>query len=167
MNKIFLQFLIILLIFNLTSCGIYSFTGASYGTAKTVTIDYFENKAALVNPTLSQTFTEKLKDKFISQTPLKLVDKKGDLQFEGNITGYSTAPMGIQAGEVAATNRLTITIKVKFTNNTDSEQDFEKSYSDYEDYDSSQNLSEVQDALNDAIIEKIIDKIFNDSVVNW
>lgn len=152
---------------NLSSCGIYSFTGASYGTAKTVSVKYFENKATLVNPTLSQNFTEKLKDKFLTQTPLKLVDSKGDLQFQGNITGYSTSPMGIQAGETAASNRLTITIKVKFTNTTDSKQDFEKSYSDYEDYESTKSLSEVETELTEAIIEKIIDKIFNDSVVNW
>jgi len=160
-----LIFVLLLLVW--TSCGIYSFTGASYGTAKTVTIKYFENKAALVNPTLSQTFTEELKDKFLGQTPLKLVDSKGDLSFEGNITGYSTSPMGIQAGETAATNRLTITIKVKFTNKTDPKQDFEKSYSDYEDYESTQSLSEVESALVDVIIDKIIDKIFNDAVVNW
>jgi hypothetical protein len=159
--------LYLFLVLNLASCGIYSFTGASYGTAKTVSIKYFENKATLVNPALSQTFTEGLKDKFLTQTPLKLIESKGDLQFEGNIVSYSTSPMGIQAGETAASNRLTIIIKVKFTNSTNPEQDFEKQYTDYEDYESTTNLAEVESALIDAIIEKIIDNIFNDSVVNW
>lgn len=149
------------------SCGIYSFTGASYGTATTVSIKYFDNKATIINPTLSQTFTEELKDKFLTQTPLKLIDKNGDLHFEGNIIGYETTPQAIQAGETAASNRLTITIKVKFTNKTNPEQDFEKQYSDYEDYDSSVSLAAVENELVDAILEKIIDKIFNDSVVNW
>jgi len=149
------------------SCGIYSFTGASYGTATTVCIEYFENRSAIINPTLSQTLTEDLKNKFNSQTPLKQIESDGDLYFEGEIVDYSTTPIGIQAGETAASNRLTIKVNVRFTNSTNPLQNFDRQYSDYEDYPSTTNFTSVENELVSSILKKIIDKIFNDAVVNW
>ncbi len=151
----------------MTSCGIYSFTGASYGTAKTVSIDYFQNRSSYVNATLSNTITEKLKDRFVTQTPLTLVKSGGDLNFEGNITGYTITTAGMKAGETAAMNRLTITLKVTFTNQTAPENDFEKSFSRYAEYPVAQSFSAVEDQLVEEIVELLIDDIFNDSVVNW
>ena len=151
----------------MTSCGIYSFTGASYGTAKTVSIDYFQNRSTYVNSTLSSKITEDLKDRFMSQTPLSLVKDGGDLHFEGTITGYTITTAAIKSGETAANNRLTITLKVSFTNQTAPENDFDKSYSRYADYDVSSSFSSVESALVDEIVELLIDDIFNDSVVNW
>lgn len=160
-----LIFLIGCLLF--TSCGIYSFTGASYGTAKTVTIDYFQNRSTYVNPTLSNTITENLKDRFMSQTPLNLVKTNGDLHFEGTITGYTITAVGIKSGETASYNRLTIQLKVTFTNSTAPENDFDKTYSRYADYDVSSSFATVESALVEEITEQLIDDIFNDSVVNW
>lgn len=151
----------------MSSCGIYSFTGASYGTAKTVSIDYFQNRSTYVNATLSNTITENLKDKFMSQTPLTLVKSGGDLNFEGAITGYTISTAGIKSGETAAYNRLTITVKVTFTNQTAPENDFDKSFSRYADYEVSQSFASVEQALVEEIVEQLIDDIFNDSVVNW
>ncbi len=149
------------------SCGIYSFTGASYGTAKTVSIDYFQNRASYVNATLSNTITEDLKDRFMSQTPLTLVKSGGDLHFEGTITGYKISTAGMKSGEKAASNRLTITIKVTFTNETAPENDFDKSYSRYSDYDVNSSFASVESSLVEEIVGLLIDDIFNDSVVNW
>ena len=151
----------------MSSCGIYSFTGASYGTAKTVSIDYFQNRSTYVNSTLSSKITEDLKDRFMSQTPLTLVKDGGDLHFEGTITGYTITTAAIKAGETAASNRLTITLKVTFANQTAPENDFDKSYSRYADYDVSSAFSSVESALVEEIVEQLIDDIFNDSVVNW
>lgn len=148
-------------------CGIYSFTGASYGTAKTVSIEYFQNRSSYVNPTLSQKITEDLKDRFMSQTPLNLVKTGGDLTFEGTITGYRISAVDIKSSGQAASNRLTITIKVSFANSTEPENDFDKSYSRYADYDVKQPFSAVESALVDEIVALLIDDIFNDSVVNW
>ena len=148
-------------------CGIYSFTGASYGSAKTVSIDYFQNRSTYVNPTLSQKITEDLKDRFMSQTPLNLIKTGGDLSFEGTITGYKISAVDIKSTGQAASNRLTITIKVSFTNTTEPENDFEKSYSRYADYDVKQPFATVESALVDEIMTLLIDDIFNDSVVNW
>src|ERR1041385_3718016 len=105
----------------LAGCKVnYGFTGASVSPdIKTFSVRYFPNNAPVVSPTLSQTFTEKLKDKIVSQASLSHTDKQADLIFEGNITGYAIQPIAIQANETAAQNRLTITINVKFTNTKD------------------------------------------------
>ncbi|MCQ2252378.1 MAG: LPS assembly lipoprotein LptE [Bacteroidales bacterium] len=166
-TKFALAIITAIVVFTAQSCGIYSFTGASYGTAKTVSIDYFPNRSTYVNPTLSNTITDALKDKFMSQTPLTLVKKDGDLHFEGTITGYTITTAGIKSGETAAYNRLTITVKVTFTNQTAPENDFDKSFSRYFDYDSKQSFTSAEGTLVEEIVELLIDDIFNESVVNW
>ena len=166
-----MRFLILssLLLFASASCKMnYSFTGGSIDPKiKTISIKYFTNNAILIQPTLSQSFTEALKDKFSSQTKLNLVKNGGDLNIEGAITGYSTTPVAIQGNETAALNRLTITVSVKFTNNLDEKQNFEQSFSRFEDYPSSQNLSTVEETLIKDINEALVEDIFNKSVVNW
>lgn len=149
------------------ACGIYSFTGASYGMAKTVSIDYFPNNAPIVVPTLSNTLVEALKDKFIKQTPMKLVTKDADLSFEGEIRGYSVTSMAVTAEEIASKNRLTILVHVKFVNKTDDKWSFDKDFSAFDDFDSSQSINSVQDALIKTITDKLIEDIFNAAVVNW
>lgn len=151
-----------------TSCGIYSFTGASISPeVKTISIKYFPNQAPLVQATLSQLFTDALKDKFVSQTTLTLIPKNGDLNIEGEITGYDTKPIAITGDQTAALNRLTIRIKVRFTNKFDETQNFDESFSRYEDYSSSENLSDVADILIEQINSYLIEDIFNKAVVNW
>lgn len=152
----------------LGACGIYSFTGASISPdAETVSIGYFQNNASMVQPTLSNSMTESLKDQFISQTNLNLTDISGDLQFEGEITGYKVKPIAIQANETAAQNRLTISVKVTFTNTLDENQNYSQSFSHYADFDSSQDLSSVETELIDQIVEVLSENIFNKAVANW
>jgi outer membrane lipopolysaccharide assembly protein LptE/RlpB len=146
----------------------YSFTGASIAEeVKTVSVKTFRSYAPLANANLSQTFTEELKDKFLSQTNLDLARRDGDLQFEGSITGYTVTSVAIQGNQTAALNRLTITVKVKFTNTKDKEADFETSFSRYLDYDSSQNLSSIEDELIKDINDQLTQDIFNKAVSNW
>jgi hypothetical protein len=146
----------------------YSFTGGSVDPkVKTVSIQYFPNKASIVVPTLSQTFTQALRDRFSTQTRLTLVNYNGDMDIEGSITGYAVQPEAIQANQTAALNRLTITVEVKFTNKIDEKQNFEQSFARFEDYSSSQNLSAVQDGLIQDINSALIDDIYNKTVVNW
>lgn len=159
--------ILLLMLTAISGCGIYSFTGASYGSAKTVTIDFFQNRASYVNPSLSSTITEKLKDKFMNQTPLTLVQKGGDMHFEGFITGYSITSEGIKSNEKAANNKLTITVKVTFTNETAPENDFSKSFSRDETFPVSQSFSSAESSLVEGIVEKLIQDIFNEAVVNW
>ncbi len=151
----------------LTSCGIYSFTGASIpAEAKTVSIQHFPNNANLVNPLLSETITNTLRDYFMNQTSLDEVPDNGDLAIEGEIVDYKTAPTAI-TGDVAALNRLTVTVNVRFYNRYDESKNFEQKFSQYEDYQSNLDLNAVQDELLTAICQKLCEDIFNKAVVNW
>ncbi len=157
---------------SLAGCKVkYGFTGASIlPDVKTISVAYFPNRAPIVNPTLSQELTEKLKDKFISQTSLNMISGDGDLSFEGEITGYDTKPIAITGNDQtdkAALNRLTITVKVKFVNLKDPKSNFDSQFQAYEDYSSDQGLDAVEGDLIPLILEKLIEDIFNRSVVNW
>lgn len=150
------------------SCGIYSFSGTSIQPdVYTVTINYFEYKALRVNPSLSNDITEALKDQFQRLTRLEQVDMDGDLEISGEITGYDVRATAVTADEVAAQNRLTVTVKIYFTNRKYPEDDFEKSFSAYADYDSMQSLDAVESGLCEDIIETLIEDIFNATVANW
>lgn len=161
-------FIVIFTSLVLTSCGIYSFTGASISPdVKTVSIDFFESYAPLAPPTASQLFTEALKDIFLSQTNLVLVQSDGDLQFEGSIINYQANPMAIQGNETAALTRVTMTVKVKFTNQKDETQNFDTDFSRFEDFESSQDLSAVEEEILNSINDQLTQDIFNKSVTNW
>ena len=122
----------------LNGCKVsYSFSGASISPdVKTISIQYFQNRASLVQPGLSQNLTDAFIDKCKSQTNLGFVNGIGDVNFEGEITDYNTRPLTVSADAQAATNRFTITVKVKFTNAIDPTLSYEQSFSRYEDYDS-------------------------------
>lgn len=159
---------IFVLIVLCSSCGVYSFTGASiHPQAKTISIKTFPNMAPMVNPSLSQEFTEALQDKFQKQTSLTLISSGGDYELEGEIVGYSTSPIAIQGNEKAALNRLSISVNVRFTNKLNEKDNFEQRFSRYIDYDSSRNLSEVEAELVKQINEVLVEDVFNKAVVNW
>ena len=160
--------LTILLSISLNSCGIYSFTGASIPTdAKTISVDYFSNKAATVQPSLSQVFTERLKDMLLEQTNLSLSENESDLSFSGYISKYQIKPMAIKANETAGQNRLTIAVKVTYNNSLDSENNFEHTFSRYRDYDSEQNISDIENTLIEEITNELAEDVFNKAFVNW
>ena len=168
MQKIFRKLLAIVLAAFLSACGFYSFTGASISPdVKTVSVQYFPNRAATIQPTLSQVFTERLKDYFLEQTNLSLEADVGDLNFSGEIVKYEIKPIAIQANEQAAQNRLTIVVKVKFENTKDESKNFEQKFSRYADYDSSQSLANVEEDLIEQITNELAEDIFNKAVVNW
>ena len=153
----------------LWGCGIYSFSGTSiHADVKTVTINYFEYKALKVNPTLSNDLTEALKDQFKKLTKLEQVEMDGDREITGEVTGYEVRAAAVTADEVAAQNRLTVTVKVSFTNRKYPEDDFNgKSFSAYSDYDSTNSLDAVEATLCEEIVKKLIEDIFNACVAQW
>ena len=160
--------LILMTAFVLTSCGIYSFTGASIpAEAKTVSIQHFPNNANLVNPLLSDIITNTLRDYFMNQTTLDEVPDNGDLAIEGEIVDYKTAPTAITSDQIAALNRLTITVNVRFYNRFDDTKNSEQKFSQYEDYPSNEDLNAIQDDLMNTICDKLCEDIFNKAVVNW
>ena len=146
----------------------YSFSGTSIQPdVKTITINLFEYTAARVNPSLSNDLTEAIRTQFRKMTSLEQVDVDGDMEISGAITGYDIRASAVTANEVAAQNRLTINIKLEFTNRKYPEDDFEKTFSGYADYDSMQSIDAVEASLCEEIIEKLVDDIFNATVANW
>jgi hypothetical protein len=146
----------------------YSFSGASISPqVKTVSIQYFQNRAPLVQPGLSQYITDALIDKCKAQTNLNFINGIGDVNFEGEISDYNTRPLTVAADAMAAMNRFTIAVKVKFTNAVEPELSFEQTFSRYEDYNSNLDLSAVEKEFSDKIIEMIVEDIFNQAFVNW
>lgn len=153
-----------------TACSIsYKFNGSSinYEKIKTITIKDFPNQAPLVFPPLSQKFTEALKDIYIRQTRLQLVNSNGDLDLEGEITGYDLTPMAVKEDAYASQTRLTITVRVRYSNRVNPEEDFEQSFSAYREFDATRMLQEVQDQLSQEIIKELVDQIYNATVANW
>lgn len=160
--------LLVVTMFN--SCLIsYTFNGASIDYAKTrsISIADFNNVAELVHPPLAQEFSEKLRDKFAKQTRLQLLKNNGDMHLEGEIVGYVLTPMAIGQDSYSAETKLTVTINIRFTNNANTEDDFEKKYSAFQTFDSNKMLTEVQDELLAIMMEDIIDNIYNDTVAKW
>ena len=159
---------ILLFSLGLTSCGIYSFTGTSIqADVKTITIPYVEYKALRVNPSLSNLLTEALQDKFRKLTRLEQVEMDGDLELVCEVTGYDVKATAVTANEQAAQNRLTVSVKVQFTNKKYPEDDVDKSFSAYEDFDATQSLDAVEAGLCDTIVEKLVEDIFNATVAQW
>ncbi|MBP5259543.1 MAG: LptE family protein [Paludibacteraceae bacterium] len=154
----------------LAACTIsYKFNGTviDYNKVKTIAITDFTNHAAMVYAPAAIAFNEQIKDQYTRQTRLEMVDRNGDLELEGEITGYDITPQSITANAVSAETRLTIRVRVRYTNNTNHEEDFEKTYSAYRNFDSSLLITDVQDQLIDEIAEEICNSIYNDTVANW
>lgn len=151
----------------LSSCGIYNFTGGSTGDAKTFQVNFFRNEAPLVEPGLDRDFTIALQDLINNQTNLSLTDRNGDLVYEGEIVEFNITPMTATAGQTAAQNRLTIAVKVRFTNNTEEKKDFEKRFSFYYDYPAAVQFNSVKREAIPQIFERITQDIFNASLADW
>lgn len=164
----YILLLIIPVVLLLAGCRVsVSFTGGNVNPdAKTVSVQFIRNNAPLVIPTLSQQLTDAIKDRFTSQTRLSLVNSGGDLDISGEITNYTTTPLGIQANETAAQNRLTVAVNIRFINKLDEQQNFETSFSRYVDYPSSKPFSEMGEVIAQ-VNEYLVDDIFNKAVVNW
>lgn len=154
----------------LAACTIsYKFNGTNinYDLIKSITIQDFTNHAPMVYAPLTITFNEKIKDVYTKQTRLNLVKRNGDLELEGEITGYDLTPMAVSTNSLASETRLTLRINVRYTNNTNHDEDFEQSFSAYRNFDSNKLLTEVQDQLIDELVDEICDNIYNATVANW
>lgn len=160
--------LLLFLLPGLQGCGVYSFSGASIPpNARTMTIVQFDNTAAVVNPALAQTLSDRMRSKFLAETGLQLVDSEGDLLFEGNIQEYVVSPAAVSGAEQTTLNRLTIGVKVVYSSKIDPNQDFETVFRRYADFPASTDLSAVEDQLILEIVGQLVDDIFNKAFVNW
>ena len=162
--------LTILLLIILTSCTIsYKFNGAAidYNTTKTISVAEFLIRAALVYPPLGPAFNEALKDIYTRQTRLSMVKTGGDLQVEGEITGYDLSPQAVTEDAYASQTRLTISVKVRYTNTKNPNLNVDQTFRAYRDFSSSQMLTQVQDELISQIVDELAELIFNATVGSW
>lgn len=153
---------------SLSSCGIYSFSGTSIQPdVNSITINYIEYRALRVNPSLSNELTEAIRNQFRRMTRLEQVDMDGDMELSGEITGYDISTAAVTADEVAARNKLTVTVKIRFTDKKHPEEDFDKSFSAFAEYDSTNTIDAVESSLCAEIVEKLVEDIFNAAVAQW
>ena len=162
------KYIVLLLCLFLTSCKYYNFTGTGKIDADSFQVNYFQNNAPIVEPGIERTFTLALQDLIQNQTSLTLTNSGGDLVYEGEIVEYRIAPMTATADQRAAQNRLTIGVMVRFINNRNPDENFERRFSFYYDYTGSEQLvgSQLTTAL-EAIYERITQDIFNASLAKW
>ncbi len=147
----------------------YKFNGTviDYNVIKSISIEDFTNQAAMVYAPLTNVLNERIKDTYTRQTRLNLIDRNADLELSGEVVGYDITPMAVNANSMAAETRLTLRVHVRYTNNTNHEEDFEKTYSAYRNFDSNLMLNDVQDQLIEELVDEICDNIYNDTVANW
>jgi hypothetical protein len=159
--------LLSVIIFNSCFSVRYDLKGGAEIQGNTVSVQYFDNRATRVEPTLSQRLTNELRDYMESNTKLREVNTIGDHDFSGEIKQYRIAPVAIAAGDQAAKTRFTITIRVKYVNSIDPDSSFDTDFSRFRDFDSTRDFSQVEEELSNEIIEEIIEQVFNKAFVNW
>lgn len=147
----------------------YKFNGAAldYSVYKTIHVSEFPIRAALVYPPLQQTFENELLDYITRNTRLRTTDGNSDLVLEGEITGYSLSPQAVTEDAYASMTRLTVTVRVKYTDTKKEGNDIDQTFSAYRDFDSSELLTDVQDELCEQISKELVDLIFNATLGNW
>lgn len=169
-NRLTIAVIIVALVAISAACTItITMSGASIPeNLSTFSVQYINNRAPLINPDLSQTLTEGLKDRIQTESRLILVeDAMGDVDFSGNITSYGTKAMAIKSDAVSAETRLTVAVKIRFRNFKDPKGDWEQSFSAYQDYDSDNNLSDVEEELVELIVDELTENIFNKAFADW
>jgi len=164
MNKLIL---FISVCFFLSGCKFYSFYGTDDSGAATFSVDMFDVKAARANPLIGQTFTESLRELIQQQSSVQLVEKNGELAFNGSIITYNTQPITITGDEVASQSRLTIGIKVDYLNSLEPEKSFEKNFSWFTDYASDADFLVIEEELITIITEQLTQDVYNASLGNW
>lgn len=171
-NKLF-SYIIIIQVFIIKGCGIYSFTGASIPPGvSTFQVNFFENQAgnrpgSTVEPGLDNEFTNALQDLIMNQTNLDLVTSDGQLIYEGEITEYSVTPMSATAQITAAQNRLKMSVSFRFINTKLEEDDYSKTYSFFYDFPAELQVFDVKDTAHKEIFDRITQDIFNDTLAKW
>lgn len=160
------------LLLSLYSCGAYNFSGADIGSATTFQVNFFQNYAdqtpgSTIEPGLDRDFTLALQDLINNLTSLSLTGSNGDLVYEGEIVEYKVIPMTATADQRTAQNRLTMSVNVRFFNNTKEDADFERRFSFFYDFDAAASLTSIQAAAHEEIFERLTQDIFNASLGNW
>ncbi len=161
---------IVILLSATTACSIsYKLNGASidYSKTKTIQIDEFPIRSTYVWGPMGPMFNNSLKDEFADHTHLQQVKRNGDMVITGEITNYSQRNKSVSSEGYSAQTELSITVNVRFTNNANHSQDFEKQFTASQTYDTTKSLNSVQQQLVEEIIKDLVNQIFNATVANW
>ncbi len=151
-----------------SSCGIYRFNGVTIPPEiKTVSVAFIENKATLVAPNLSPTLTDKLRNKFLTQTNLRLIEENGDFALDGSVTDYIVSPVGAADNSTASKNRLQISVQIKMVSEKAKKLEFNQRFTQFEDFDASKSLADVEADLIESISDNIAQEVFNKAALNW
>ena len=162
------KFLYIPLLFIISSCGFYTFSGASISAEiKNIKIGYFINEAENFKVNLDRDITQKLTDFIIEQTDLSVNNNNYEIEINGKIISYDISPISISSNDFANQNRLSISVNIDFKNYINEKENYNQKFTRYVDYKSDQNIEEIESELNDQIIEEICIDIFNKTFVNW
>ena len=154
----------------LTACSVsYKFNGASidYTKTKTIQINDFPLRSAYVWGPMAPLFNNALKDQFANHTRLSQVRRNGDLKIEGEITQYQQRNKSVSAEGYSTQTELFMTVNVRFTNNTNHAEDFERQFTATSTYETTQSLNSVQEELVTQMCKELCDQIFNATVANW
>jgi len=160
---------LVLLLVGINSCGFYKLNpgGTFPPEVKSINIDFFENKASVVAPTLSPTLTDKLRDKFLSESNLNLVDKEASMNLTGHISSYIVEPVASENNSTATLNRLRITVRAKLQSDIAKDFNFEQDFTKFLEFDASKSLAEVENDLIDEITDMLVQEIFNKIAMDW
>ena len=151
-----------------SSCGFYTFSGASISPEiKNIKINYFVNEAENLKANLDRDITQKLTDFIIEQTDLSVNNDNYEIEINGKIISYDITPISISSSDFANQNRLSISVNIDFKNYVNEKENYNQKFTRYVDYKSDQNIEEIESELNDQIIEEICIDIFNKTFVNW
>ena len=162
--------LYLLTFFLFTSCSVsYKFNGASidYTKTKTIQIADFPIRSSYVWGPMGPLFNNQLKDQFANHTRLTQVKRNGDLKIEGEITQYQQRNKSVSAEGYSAQTELSMTVNVRFTNNVNHNEDFERQFTATSTYETTQSLNSVQEELVTQMVKDLCDQIFNATVANW
>ena len=154
----------------LVGCTVsYKFNGASinYDIIKTITIENFANRSLYQWGPMESMFNNALSDIYVNQTKLRQVSRGGDLMLSGEITAYDQVNKSISSDGYSSMMQLKMTVKVKFENTKNPAEDFERQFSASREFDTSQQLNDVQEELVTQMIDEIVEQIFNATVANW
>ena len=166
--KLKFAFILMVVLMVFSSCEVrYSMTGGQFSGAKTFSVETFKSQTALASPIYAQQLTESYKSLLLSQSPLKLAEEDGELQYQGFITEYRVTPVAIQGNETASLNRLTITVKLKYTNSLEPDLSFDKTFSKFADFEASLDLQSQEAGLWEIINDQLMQEFYNASVGNW
>ncbi len=163
----YISFLLsVLLLVGCKSCK-YSLSGINIPQdVKNISIQYFDNKASLINPSLSQKFTEQLKDKFLRQTPLALVASEGDYRISGYISDYKTEPVATN-NSAALKNRFTMSVYVVFECPKHKEMNFTETITKFQEFPATQTFQSLESSLSEEVGGQIIQEIYNKIALKW